>query len=158
MESNMTSRALIPAIAMCCIVAACGKESQPPTPGASAKCTTAECKVAVHVSGTPPAVSAMPPILPIDANNHGPNNQGVRIIWHIVENGYKFQDDGIQFKGANVGSAPTQFDQPGAGGDGKEFHYRDKNTDNKTYDYKITVHDANGNAIASDPSIVNGAN
>jgi hypothetical protein len=93
--------------------------------------------------------------LEINANNHGPGGNGVRIVWH-VSGDYTFKDDGIRPKDDSAAGWSSQFSGPGTGGSGKQFHWTDKNTDNNLYKYKITVYDKGGNPLSSDPGIQNG--
>jgi len=136
-------------------VAMVGCSLQPPGSEKS-PCNTATCQVDVSVSGTAPniTVSVDPGTLVLAAGNHGPGGNGVTLVWHVKTAGYEFKDDSIQFYDPNF---PRQFDQPGTGGSGAEYHIRDRNKDGKKWGYLVKVYDrSTGYWYVVDPWIQNG--
>jgi hypothetical protein len=147
----MVPRILFIAVAAAIAAAGCDKK---PEQGTATHCRGDECQVKLTVVNGVPKPDIDP--VPVAEGNHGAGGNGVILHWH-VEGDYSFRDDGIQPKGDSVEGWPRQFDQPGTGGSGKEFHWRDKNTDTTKYTYKITVYDKDGVPHASDPAVQNGA-
>jgi hypothetical protein len=92
-------------------------------------------------------------------------NRDVHVLWRLPP-GYEFitsQGDGVFFKLDDE----AQFEEPYVTDDergqpssnkrsGRNFHWRDKNTVYKYYEYKIQFHDRSGRPYYKDPTILNG--
>lgn len=89
----------------------------------------------------------------IAKGNHGVDNRGVAIQWHLTNPEYSFHPDSIAFYEAH---STEQFSGPGVGARGDEFHYTDRNTDVHGYGYQIKVYNRRtGDWLTLDPYIWN---
>ena len=131
---------------------------RPPT---TQECKTPTCQIDVDVVTRTRNGAAINTIVVVDEllvlkDNHGQGGNGVRIIWHVTNPQYCMRDDSIQFY---EDAARNQFRAPGTGGDGKEFHWTDANTDSSRhyYGYQLKVYNCRtGDWIPLDPGIWNG--
>ncbi len=97
--------------------------------------------VDVTISGTTVSVSVDP--LPM-GNGH---NQ--EITWRIATDGWTFTSTGIAFYAPD-----SQWTDKGTSAQGKQYKWHDKNTNNLTYAYGVTV--TNGTSTLNlDPGIIN---
>jgi hypothetical protein len=110
-------------------------------------CANGECTVAVKV-GADCAIDADPNDL------HVPAGGEAHVHWKIDPPSapFVFDANGISFK---PGQNPGQFDQKEPRANGKQFHWRDKNTLAGRYQYDINIRDASGRLCHLDPFIYN---
>lgn len=160
----MNKRTLFAVVLAGFVVAGCGTTGapvpgggRPVTPGIQ-PCSTNVCQIDVPVTTTTVNGHGLTTIGPVPdlevvKGNYGPGGQGVRIVWHLTAPGYMFKDDGITFKSESAGG---QFSGPGTGGAGAEFHWTDRNRDEKSYGYQIKIYNrSTGEWTTLDPTIIN---
>ena len=127
---------------------------------AAFKCTyDVDCVVYVHVTDTNPCVVTVDKTA-IEIKGSSVWHGGVKhlIRWELDEasGDAKFRFDSA--KGVVLKSGESdQFSDQGPQGGGKQFHWRDKNTNYSTYDYEVNAFKNTNPAIKCklDPQVIN---
>jgi hypothetical protein len=154
----MRTTTLIGMVAAGAAMLACGApQAQLAPPATTFKCTAdTDCAVTVFVDT--PSVGVCAVRISADQNYIEMRAKSLLIRWELdeaaVEAKYRFdRQTGIELKAAD---SDDQFYQKGAHGNGMQYHYRDRNTVSKTYDYTIHIVQK-GTAVkcALDPHIIN---
>jgi len=116
-------------------------------PFAGGHCSGHSCKVLVTVDAAC-RITADPEHLYV------PRDGEVHIHWKLdpPSAAFVFDVNGISFK---PGQNPGEFDEKELQDNGKQFHWRDKNTRSGPYQYDINVRDAQGRLCHIDPFIHN---
>lgn len=150
----MRTRALFSVILAAVVVLGCATDRM--RPATHAVCQTPTCRVAISVINGQVEVD-------IDTLEIK-GNKNVRILWRLPP-GYEFNasmGDGVFFKRDDGGQFEDPYVTDDDGGQpsanrraGKIFHWRDKNTVLKSYEYMIKFHDRAGNPYVKDPTIMN---
>jgi len=125
----------------------CAASLAPPPQTTETACASQQCKLSVKV-GADCAMTVEPEHLFVPAGGEA------HVLWMIDPPNapFVFDANGITFK---PGQNPGQFDQKEPRGNGKIFHWRDKNNLAGTYKYDIKVRDSQGRLCELDPFIHN---
>jgi hypothetical protein len=152
----MNPRALYPVIAATCFAAGCTLPSTLAKSGAESYwlCDGKnKCEVSITVTScTPDGISLDYPVIGVRKGT-----RKVDIIWTIADSRYEFaKKDGVKFKGSEW---PKEFDLPE--GNKNRYKWRDLNaldSGQRSYDYSVTIVNADGSACATkDPTVINDA-